>query len=80
MLIEEIKPEKAVIFAGDAVHAEIEIRRHTQRGQHVPGRGDEQEDQDCAERAQFSPCIARKKLTGNGQINDHAAYRHYQRE
>ncbi len=41
LLIDEEKPEKAVILAGTAVEREDEIRRIAQRGQDVPGRGDQ---------------------------------------
>src|SRR5882724_11653803 len=55
MLIEEIKPEEAVILAGPAVHAEIQVRRHAQSCQIVPGCRDEQKSQQHADRTKASP-------------------------
>src|SRR5579864_230346 len=71
MLIEEIEPEEAVIFARAAVHAEVEVRRHAQSSQNMPRCGDKQEYQDCAEWAQATPGLAPKKLARNCQINEY---------
>ena len=43
VLVDEIEPEEAVIFARNAAHRKIEIRRIAERRQHVPRRGNQQE-------------------------------------
>ena len=61
LLIDEEEPEKAVILPRPAVKREGEIRRIAQRRQNVPGRGDEQDDQQSAEGMQPSPGWRRKR-------------------
>ncbi len=69
LLIDEVEPEKSVILAGRAVHGEVEIRRIAQRGQHMPGRRDQQHDREPAKRLQPLPGLAARKLPRDAEID-----------
>ena len=70
LLIHEVKPEKAMVFAGNAAHCQVEIRRVAQSRQHVPRRGDQHYDGQAAPGPQPSPHLGRKQLP-RGQEIDH---------
>ena len=55
LFVDEVKPEKAVILAGPAVHRERKVRRIAQRCQHVPWDGNRQRYEDSAEQVQTLP-------------------------
>ena len=64
LLVDEIKPQEAVIFARSAAHREIEIGRISQRRQDMPGRGDQQRHQQAAQRMQRFPDFALETTAG----------------
>ena len=74
LLVHEVEPQKAVVFAGHAAHREVEIGRVAQRRQHVPGRGDQQHDGEAAPGVQTPPHLARKQLPREQQIDYRRAY------
>jgi len=55
VLIEEIEPEEAVVDSWLAAHGEVEVGRILQRGQHVPGSGDDKNDERPREEVQPLP-------------------------
>ena len=57
LLIDEEKPEKAVILARAGLEGERKIGRIAQCGQNVPGRRDRQRDQSAGEKMQSLPCF-----------------------
>jgi hypothetical protein len=73
LLVHEVEPQEAVVFAGHAAHREVEIGRIAQRRQHVPGRGDQQHDGEAAPGAQTLPHLARKQLPREQQIDSRRA-------
>ena len=48
LLVDEEEPQEAVVFAGNAFQRKAEIGRISEGGENVPGRGDEQNDQQAA--------------------------------
>jgi hypothetical protein len=62
LLVDEIEPQKAVVFAGNATPGEVENRRVAQSRQHVPGRRDGQRDDEAAPHVQPLPYLRRKQL------------------
>ncbi len=58
-----------MVLAGPAVEGEGKIRRVAQRGQDVPGRGNQDHNQQPAERAKPSPRLRGKQLAGKQEIN-----------
>src|ERR1700683_1617653 len=73
LLVEEEEPPEAVILAGDALHGEAEVRRIAQRGEDMPGCGDEQENEDAAEGAQPLPRARGEELAGEEEIEERRA-------
>ena len=61
LLIDEEEPKKSMILPWPAVKREGEVGWIAQRGQNVPGRGDEQDDQQSAEGMQPPPGRRQKK-------------------
>src|SRR5229473_7274824 len=69
LFVHEEKPQKSVVLAGPAVEGEGKIRRVAQRGQDVPGRGNQHHNQQAAERAKPLPGLRGKQLAGKEEIN-----------
>src|SRR6266852_5979068 len=68
LLVDQIKPEKPVVFARSAVKREREIGRITKCGQNVPGRCDEKRNEKPADGTQPLPGSGDKKLLGQKKI------------
>ena len=69
LLIDEEEPKKTVILSRPAVKREGEVRWIAQGGQNVPGRGNEQDDEQSTEGMQSPPCGGRKELVGEPKID-----------
>ena len=66
LLVDEEEPEETVILARPAVHGEREVRRIAQRGQHMPGHRDQQNDRQPAEGMQPLPGLRAKTIAWSG--------------
>src|SRR5712691_10918344 len=75
LLVDEIKPEKAVVFARSAVQRKRKIGWISKRGQNVPGCCDEKCDEKTANGTQPLPGSSGKKLLGHEKIEQSGSHR-----
>src|ERR1700683_2763408 len=79
LLVDEKEPEKSVVGIGAAVQRKYERRWIAQRGEDVPGRGDQQNDERAADGMQTLPDMPGKKLAREKYIDDRGADWKYNR-
>src|ERR1700675_2616881 len=70
LFIDKEKPKKSVVLPRAAMKAEIEVGRVAQRGQAVPRRGDQENNQSAAERMKPLPRSRTKELAREQKIDD----------
>ncbi len=80
LLVNEEKPEKAVVLVGSAVKREREIGRIPKGSQNVPGRRDQEGNQRAAKGPQALPRAERKELMRQRQVNETGAHRKHHRD
>src|SRR6266478_3035939 len=68
LFVEEIKPQKSVVFPRTAVKPKIEIRWITARRQNVPGRCHEKRNEETAYGTQPLPGASDKQLLGQKKV------------
>src|SRR5437879_344616 len=69
LLVNEIEPQEAVVFARAAVKGKREVRRVPQCCQDVPGCGDQKSDKESADGPKPLPGAPHKKLSGEEKID-----------
>jgi len=67
LFVDDEKPEEAVILAGTAVQSPREVRRIAERGEDVPGSGDDGEDKESAEGTKALQGTGSEELARNEQ-------------
>src|SRR6185312_11667299 len=74
LLVNEVKPEEAVIFARRAAHGEFEVRWIAQRGENVPRRGDQKRNCESAPDVQRLPHAPVAQLPRDREIDQRRRY------
>src|ERR1700674_2336460 len=75
LLVDEIKPEKAVVFARTAVQRKREIGRITKCGQNVPRCSNKECNEKTTDRPQPLPGSSDKKLLGHEKVESAGSHR-----
>ena len=70
VLIEEVEPEEAVVFARDAAHGEVEVGRIGKGGGEVPREGNGEEDHKALKDAEATPGVGSENLIGEDEIEE----------
>src|SRR5260370_26742815 len=74
LLVDEVEPQEAVVFARAAVEREREVRRVPQCRQDVPRRGDQKSNEESADGPQPLPGAPHKKLFGDEKIDERGGH------
>src|ERR1700719_1016986 len=75
LLVDKIKPEKAVVFARTGVQRKRKIGRIPKRGKNVPRRGNKECNENTADGTQPLPGSSGKKLPGHQKIEQSGSHR-----